>query len=184
MRRRERGWPIPPPAPRTTTLVRFAAEAEKARDAGAVQTRAAERANIVGWRILVLVVREQPGEINAAGCSVDRRGVPHRVTGCPPLGSFRARMLPTATGMIIFWGSSAFHIHVDAGQNCVGICLTLLLLNRLPSANKIRDLLLEKRMRSARASRTFLSLPNTTPLVDRICSYSASRSRNLINWVR
>ena len=39
MRRRERGWPMPPPAPRTATLDWRAAEEEKARE-GAARERA------------------------------------------------------------------------------------------------------------------------------------------------
>ena len=45
LRRRERGWPMPPPAPRTATFVWRAADEEKLRDW--VRARRAERANMV-----------------------------------------------------------------------------------------------------------------------------------------
>lgn len=49
---KERGWPIPPEAPRTATLERLAAEVEKARLA-ATEVRTREAANIFSrkrWR--------------------------------------------------------------------------------------------------------------------------------------
>lgn len=46
LRRRERGWPIPPAAPRTATLERLAAEVEKARLA-ATEEKTRVAANIV-----------------------------------------------------------------------------------------------------------------------------------------
>lgn len=43
----DRGWPIPPPAPRTATFVWRDAEEEKSREEGATRARTAERANMV-----------------------------------------------------------------------------------------------------------------------------------------
>ena len=57
LRSKERDWPIPPPAPRTATLVRCGADAEKKREEGAAKARTAARANMrefyketVRWR--------------------------------------------------------------------------------------------------------------------------------------
>ena len=49
LRSKERGWPIPPPAPRTATLVRWGADAEKKRDEGVAKARTAARANMGGF---------------------------------------------------------------------------------------------------------------------------------------
>ena len=66
MRRRDKGWPIPPPAPRTATLDWRAAEEEKAREPVA-RERAAERANIFGDED-VGVEDEGDGEERAERC--------------------------------------------------------------------------------------------------------------------
>ena len=52
MRRRDKGWPIPPPAPRTATLDWRAAEEEKVRELAA-RERAAARANMAGVGVVM-----------------------------------------------------------------------------------------------------------------------------------
>ena len=59
MRRRERGWPMPPPAPRTATLVWRDAEEEKQRDWA--RARRVVRASMA---VVVVVVA---GELEGVG---------------------------------------------------------------------------------------------------------------------
>ena len=52
MRRRDKGWPMPPPAPRTATFDWRAAEDENWRD-WALRARAAARENMAGVVVAV-----------------------------------------------------------------------------------------------------------------------------------
>ena len=61
MRRRDKGWPMPPLAPRTATLCWRAAEEENWRD-WAARERAAARENMAGVVSVFVVGEEMGGE--------------------------------------------------------------------------------------------------------------------------
>ena len=111
MRRRDKGWPIPPPAPRTATLDWRAAEEEKVRELAA-RERAAARANM-------------------AGVGVVMGGEEETVFGVPPAQRLAQQQQQLAQAQMAMHGGGLRMLGEDLLQDTIGIGQQMALAGRV-----------------------------------------------------